>query len=74
MPQIGELANGIREASKLGGTRFMWLFPIGVLLDSIIHLSQLETFQLLECHKLEKSQMEFGKLQNVVEVDLSGCS
>jgi hypothetical protein len=30
MPQIGEIASGVRETSKLGGTRLIWLFPIGV--------------------------------------------
>jgi hypothetical protein len=30
VPQIGEFANGVRETSKLGGTRLILLFPIGV--------------------------------------------
>jgi len=30
VPQIGEIASGVRETSKLGGTRLIWLFPIGV--------------------------------------------
>jgi hypothetical protein len=30
MPQIGEFGNGVWETSKLGGTIFIWLFPIGV--------------------------------------------
>jgi hypothetical protein len=29
VPQIGEIASGVRETSKLGGTRLK-LFPIGV--------------------------------------------
>ncbi len=28
--QFDESTNGVRETSKLGGTPFMWLFPIGV--------------------------------------------
>jgi hypothetical protein len=30
VPQIGEFANGVRESSKLGETRLIWLFRIGV--------------------------------------------
>jgi len=30
MPQIGEFAIGGWETSKLGGTRLMWLFHVGV--------------------------------------------
>jgi hypothetical protein len=30
VPQIGEIASGIWETSKLGGTRLISLFPIGV--------------------------------------------
>jgi Leucine-rich repeat (LRR) protein len=30
--------------------------------DSIVHLSQLKTFRLSGCHKLENLPMEFGKL------------
>jgi hypothetical protein len=28
--QIGESTNRVRETSKFGGTKFFWLFPIGV--------------------------------------------
>jgi len=28
--QIGEIASGVWETSKLGGTKFILLFPIGV--------------------------------------------
>jgi hypothetical protein len=30
MPQIGEIANGVRETSKLGGIGLISMFPIGV--------------------------------------------
>jgi Leucine-rich repeat (LRR) protein len=47
---------------------------LGCLPDSIVNLSQLETFQLQGCNKLENLPMEFRKLQSLVELDLSGCS
>jgi Leucine-rich repeat (LRR) protein len=47
---------------------------LGYLPDSIVNLSQLETFQLGGCDKLENLPMEFGKLQNLVKLDLSSCS
>ncbi len=37
-------------------------------------LSQLKTFQLWECKKLENLPVEFGKLQSLVELDLSFSS
>ncbi len=43
---------------------------LGCLLDSIVDLLELKTFRLLRCHKLEKLQMEFEKLQSLVELDL----
>jgi hypothetical protein len=30
VPQIGKFANGVWGTSKLSGTRFIWLFPLGV--------------------------------------------
>jgi hypothetical protein len=30
VPQIGEIASGVREISKLGGSQVIWLFAIGV--------------------------------------------
>jgi hypothetical protein len=30
VPQIGEIASGVRETSKLRGTQLIWLFPIGM--------------------------------------------
>ncbi|CAM6035318.1 unnamed protein product [Sphagnum compactum] len=47
---------------------------LGCLPDSIVDLSQLQTFRLTECHKLENLPVEFGKLQSLVELDLSHCS
>jgi Leucine-rich repeat (LRR) protein len=47
---------------------------LGCLPDSIVDLSQLKSFRLFNCHKLENLPMEFGKLQSLVELDLSGCS
>ncbi len=44
------------------------------LLDSIVDLSNLETFRLDECRKLENLLMEFGKLQSLVELNLFHCS
>jgi Leucine-rich repeat (LRR) protein len=49
-------------------------FKLGCLFDSIVHLSQLKTFKLRSCHKLENLPMEFEKLQSLVELDLSDCS
>jgi len=37
-------------------------------------LSQLKTFQLQGCHKLENLLVEFGKFQSLVELYLFGCS
>jgi Leucine-rich repeat (LRR) protein len=47
---------------------------LGCLLDLIVDLSQLKTFCLSGCHKLENLPLEFGKLPSLVELDLSGCS
>jgi Leucine-rich repeat (LRR) protein len=47
---------------------------LGCLLDSIVDLSNLQTFQLSRCHKLENFPVEFEKLQNLVELDLFHCS
>jgi Leucine-rich repeat (LRR) protein len=47
---------------------------LGCLPDSIVDLSQLQTFRLRGCHKLENLPLEFGKLQSLVELDLSDCS
>ncbi len=47
---------------------------LGCLPDSIVDLSQLKTFQLCGCQKLENLPMEFGKLQSLVELDLFECS
>jgi Leucine-rich repeat (LRR) protein len=46
---------------------------LGCLPDSIVDLSQLKTFTLSGCKKLENLPMEFEKLQNLVELDLFGC-
>jgi hypothetical protein len=73
--QIEESTNGVWEISKLGGHGHMWLFPIcGALPDSIMNLSQLKTFRLWECDKLENVPMEFGKLQSLVDMCISSCS
>jgi hypothetical protein len=42
--------------------------------DSIVDLSNLETFRLDECRKLENLPMELGKLQSLVELNLFHCS
>jgi hypothetical protein len=47
---------------------------LGCLPDSIVDLSQLKTFQLGGCDKLENLPMEFGKLQSLVELELFSCS
>jgi len=39
---------------------------LGCLPDSIVDLSQLKTFRLQRCHKLENLPMEFEKLQSLV--------
>jgi hypothetical protein len=47
---------------------------LGCLPDSIVDLSQLKTFRLGGCDKLENLPMEFGKLQSLVELELFSCS
>jgi hypothetical protein len=42
---------------------------LGCLPDSIVDLSQFKTFRLWGCEKLENLQVEFGKLQSLVELD-----
>jgi hypothetical protein len=74
MPQIRKSPSGVWEISKLNGTRLILLFPTGVLPDSIVDVSQLETFRLSKCHKLENLLRKFEKLQSLVELDLFGCS
>ncbi len=74
MPQIGKSINGVWETSKLDGTGLIRLFRVWCLPDSIVHLSQLKTFQLQRCHKLENLLVEFGKLQILVELNFSKCS
>jgi Leucine-rich repeat (LRR) protein len=44
---------------------------LGCLPDSIVDLSQLKTFRLRGCDKLENLPMEFGKLQSLVKLNLS---
>jgi Leucine-rich repeat (LRR) protein len=44
---------------------------LGSFLDSIMDLSELNTFRLRGRHKLENLPVEFGKLQSLVELDLS---
>jgi Leucine-rich repeat (LRR) protein len=39
---------------------------LGCLLDSIVDLSQLKTFRLSGCLKLENLPMEFRKLQSLM--------
>jgi hypothetical protein len=39
-----------------------------------VDLSHLKTFRLLACHKLENLQVKFGKLESLVELDLSKYS
>jgi Leucine-rich repeat (LRR) protein len=39
---------------------------LGCLPDSIVDLSNLQTFQLEECHKLENLPVESRKLQSLV--------
>jgi invasion protein IalB len=47
---------------------------LGCLANSIVDLSQLKTFQVCRCEKLENLPVEFGKLQSLVELYLSECS
>jgi hypothetical protein len=49
-------------------------FKLGCLSNSIVHLSQLKTFQLNGVFKLEILLVEFMKFQNLVELDLFSCS
>jgi hypothetical protein len=44
-------------------------FELGCLPDSIVDLSQLKTFQLCGCEKLENLPVELGKLQSLVKLD-----
>ncbi len=41
---------------------------LGCLPNSIVDLSQLKTFQLWGCHKLENLKVEFGKLQSFYSI------
>jgi hypothetical protein len=52
---------------------FFHCSQLGSLPNSIMDLSQLKTFQLWGCSKLENLPMEFGILQSLLEVDLSCC-
>jgi hypothetical protein len=45
-------------------------FKLGYLLDSIVDLLEFKTCRLSGCHKLEKLQVEFEKLQSLVQLDL----
>jgi len=74
VPQIGEFANEVWETSKLGGIDLSRCSELGCLPDSIVDLSQLKTFQLWGCRKLENLLIKFGKLQSLVELELFGCS
>ncbi|KAH8938442.1 hypothetical protein BDL97_16G082700 [Sphagnum fallax] len=47
---------------------------LGRLLDSIVNLSQLKTFPLSSCQKLENLPVESRKPQSLVELDLSNYS
>ncbi len=47
---------------------------LGCLPASIVDLSQLKTFQLSGCKKLEDLLVEFEKLQSLVESNLFECS
>ncbi len=48
--------------------------PIGCLPYSIVDLSQLKTFDLQGCSKLENLPLKLRKLQSLVELELSNCS
>ncbi len=74
MPQIGKFISEVWKILKLGGTRLICLFRVGVFLpDSIMDLSQIKKFQLCKSHKLGNLLVELRKLQSVVELDLFGC-
>jgi hypothetical protein len=51
-----------------------YCYQLGCLPDSIMDLTQLKTFELFECDKLENLPMEVNKLQRLVELNLSKCS
>ncbi len=64
------------ESEKLQSLVELDLFAcseLGCLLDSIVNLSQLKTFRLFECDKLENLPVELGKLHSLVELDLFSC-
>jgi len=46
---------------------------LGCLPNSIMDLSQLKTFRLYGCHKLENLRVEFRKFQSLVELNLFSC-
>jgi hypothetical protein len=72
MLQIGKFASGFQETSNQ--MDLFDYFELGCSLDSIVHLSQLKTFQLNRFFKLEILLVEFEKLQNLVELNLFKCS
>jgi len=49
-------------------------YELGCLPYSIVDLSNLQTFQLDKCRKLENLPMELRKLQTFVELKLFGYS
>jgi hypothetical protein len=59
------LENLLVEFGKLQSLVELKIFDcsqLGCLLNSIVDLSQLKTFWLSQCHKLENLPMEFKKL------------
>jgi Leucine-rich repeat (LRR) protein len=74
VPQIGESTKGVPETSKLGGTRLIWLFPVGVFTRFNCALVTTQDISIDWVPQIENLPMELGKLQDLVELDLSACS
>jgi hypothetical protein len=55
MPQIGKSTNGVRETSKPGGTRFIWLFPIGLFTRFNCGLVTTRNISIVQVPQIEES-------------------
>jgi hypothetical protein len=55
LPQIGKFASGIWETSKLGGTRFIWLFPVGVFTSFNCGLVTTQDISIVQLPQIRES-------------------
>jgi hypothetical protein len=55
VPQIGEFDSGIQETSKVGGTRLIWFFQVGVFTLFNCALVTTQDISIVEVPKIRKS-------------------